>query len=79
MLNITVLIATPWLTAARPATDAASYGPQAKLRVDGTDGAYGAFAPNQLVRRMRTEQTVHTASNGGVGRPRPAWSRPVIT
>ncbi|GAB1821400.1 hypothetical protein [Herbidospora sp. RD11066] len=82
MLNITFAIATPWLAAARPAAEAASYGPQAKLRVDGTDGvkhAKRASAPSQLVRHMRNEQTVHTARNGGVGRPRPAWSRPVTT
>ncbi len=72
MLSIRISTATPWLTVACPATDAAAYGPQAKLRVD------GAFAPNQLVRRMRIEQTSHTTT-GGVGRPRPAWSRPVTT
>lgn len=79
MLNITLSSATPWLAAACPATDASGYGPQAKLRVDGTPGAKRAFAPIQLVRRMRIEQTVHTTRNGGVGRPRPAWSRPVTT
>lgn len=71
VLSIRMSNATPWLAAACPATDA-GYGSHAKLRVD------GAFAPNPLVRRVRIEQTSHT-TKGGVGRPRPAWSRPVTT